>query len=228
MLSKCLVAGAWLILGVNPFHAAPRVPSVPVVLAYVDGPGAVGVPMAEKVFDFAMGLMRLVGLPVYREKTLWFDAPSVQCLSLAMPDRIACLREWQARITAPKNGAVYVALPPLVGGFLAGISSGTCTIGKSSAVAMGNMRYSSALDIRGYWMSVIAAAHEVGHATGMYHRNAGCKIMHADGLRCVDIVPMPPMFAARSVNDAKSCLAKRVKGKFVRGTRQIVVDEVRQ
>ena len=207
--------------------ALPKIPPIPVTLAYVEGEGAVGVQRAEQIFDIGAAVMRLVGIPVYRQKTMWFNVRTAECDSLSLIDRHTCLDQWISVLRAPRNGLVYVALPPIQDKWMTGVASGICRYGRSSAVATGNMRYLDALDIRGYWMSVIAVTHELGHLVGMWHLSDRCTVMRPDALVCVDQKKMPLRYASISVWEAKTCMDIR-NGKNKRSYSAPVFEEVRK
>lgn len=211
--------------------ALPKIPPIPVTLAYVEGEGAVGVQRAEQIFDIGMGVMRMAGIPVYRAKTLWFSEVTRECDSLAIEDRVTCLHQWVSLLRAQRGGLVYVALPPLLDRYMAGIANGICQISKPTALAVGNMRFLDSLDIRGYWMSFIAVIHELGHLVGMTHIDSSCNAMRSNALVCVDSKKMPLRYSSLSVADAKLCMSYRLNPGSWRRARVAhgpVIEEVRK
>ena len=195
--------------------AAPRfvIPPIPIRIAYVDGPGALGVPMVERIIDAATAVFRKVRIPAYREKSFYFNNWTPECRSVALSDRVTCLRQWMALLRNPlgiPGGVLIVVTPPLNGSFWAGIANGIGAIGSRESIVVANLKERFPGDPVSFGISATVAGHEIGHALGMEHDDRRCTMMHSAAAACVKADGKPVKPSGKSVAEAMRWLRLRL------------------
>ena len=200
---------AWLAAILLPMvvlaESRKAIPNIPIRVIYVDGPGAVGVPIAEKMVDAAAALFQAVKIPVYREKTFYFNALTPECRSLDLLSRKACLDQWIAQLKKPlgiKGGVSLVVTPPLEGSFWGGIAY-LGRIGRNDAFAVANIKERFVGDLISFGISVTVIAHEIGHELNMSHDDEGCSMMNPDAARCAQAAGRAVGPSKQSTGEAK-------------------------
>ena len=210
-----IIAGVFLIAEAA---AAPRGKiDIPIRIAYVDSRDNIGVPAVEKLVDVSAALLsRLSGLKFYREKTFWFsDIYPNDALDVASRAKQLNLYVNGFRKTiALKDGVLLVVTGPLHANgiqYMAGIANGTCRVGSKDAIAIVNVRHTSAFDVFGWIGSVTSIMHEIGHLMGGFHDDGSCKLMNSSAGFCAKTKGKTPWFSSLSTAQIRQCVARELR-----------------